>query len=160
MQRFGFDLPRESQWEFAIRAGTSSPWWTGAERESLIGAANLADATAAREGASWDELAEWPEFEDGFSVHAAVGSLLPNPFGLHDLEGNLSEWCLDGYALDAYVVASGTDPWIAFENRPARVLRGGSFSAGAEFARSARRHNLTTEAREGSVGLRAIRRLP
>ena len=156
----GLTLPLESQWEYAIRAGTQTVWWTGAARESLAGAANLADASAARQGATWDVLSEWPEFEDGFPYHAAVGSLRANPFGLHDLEGNLHELCLDGRAIDAYTVAKGRDPWIAFEGRPDRVLRGSSFTRGAADACSARRGNLTAEARDRAVGVRAVRRLP
>jgi formylglycine-generating enzyme required for sulfatase activity len=71
------ELPTEAQWEYGCRAGTTTPWWTGAEEASLEGAANIR---------IW------------FSP-IAIGRLRANPFGLHDVHGNLWEWCQDADAI-------------------------------------------------------------
>lgn len=157
--RIGMWLPTEARWEYAIRGGTDTVFWSGDERESLIGCANLADQTAARDGSTFDAIYEWPEFDDGAGKHAAVGRYRANPFGLHDMEGNLHEWCLDGYLRGAYEGARLLDPFIPFEGYPNRILRGSCFQKGVELARSASRHNVTAEVKDVTIGVRPARNL-
>jgi len=140
--RLGLTLPSEAQWEHAARAGTDTPWWTGFERESLVlaGAANLADQSGARWGATWTAAIEdWPELDDGWVVHAPVGTFAANPFGLHDVHGNVWEWCLDGFDDLFYAKSPELDPVAPSASVPDRVYRGGSFVGPSGHARSAHR---------------------
>jgi formylglycine-generating enzyme required for sulfatase activity/serine/threonine protein kinase len=154
LPRLGLALPTEAQWENACRAGTTTPWSSGAERESLRGAVNLADQTAAGAKLSWQDIKDWPDLEDGWALHAAVGSLRANPYGLHDMHGNVWEWCQDGYDASAYAKSVPADPVAPWAGASFRVLRGGSFSLGATNARSSVRHNNTAEFQHNSLGLR------
>lgn len=159
LSRLGLCLPSEAQWEHGCRAGTSTPWWTGAERESLREkrAANLADQTAARGGATWPEVHDWPELDDGYAVHAPIGTFAPNAFGLHDTAGNLWEWCRDGYDAGFYARSTGKDPECPASGSAARIIRGGSFLDAAANARSATRSNPAPSLAGHLLGLRAAR---
>ncbi len=154
MVRLGLALPSEAQWERGARAGTSGVYWTGDDVASLKGAANLADDFA-KGGTSWRSYEA--NFDDGNLVHAAVGSYRPNAFGLHDVHGNVREWCLDGWDSNVYGPGRTTDPVIPPDGSDARVHRGGSFGFGASFARSAYRDNATPGHRLTTLGLRPAR---
>jgi formylglycine-generating enzyme required for sulfatase activity/serine/threonine protein kinase len=159
LSRMGLSLPSEAQWEYAARGGTDTPWWTGAERESLAEsrAANLADQAAARAGAPWPSIADWPELDDGYAVHAPVGTFAANPLGLHDVHGNVWESCLDGYDPGSYERGSGTDPVVPWEGAEYRVIRGGCYSNSADFARSAFRDGNAPQHAGSDVGVRPAR---
>jgi formylglycine-generating enzyme required for sulfatase activity len=152
--RFDLDLPTEAQWEYATRAGSDAPWWPGPEVEYLDGVANLADSYATSQGAPWP-AEEW--LDDGFLLHAPVGSFLANAFGLHDVHGNVLEWCRDLFGEYTLPVEPGTGERRA-EGR-ARTYRGGSFNFPADFARSANRLYHPPDARDFSLGLRPARGL-
>ena len=121
---------------------------------SLEGVANLADEYAADNGGSSSWKTE-TGFKDGYTALAPIGSFRPNAFGLHDVHGNVWEWCFDGYgfynrspALD--LVSPPTDP-------ATRVYRGGGFDFTATSARSASRNLNTTAYAVFSLGLRPAR---
>jgi len=155
--RLELDLPTEAQWEYGCRGGTDSPWWTGRDRESLRGRANLADQAAAWTGAEWSEIKDWPDLDDGWGAHAAVGAYSANPFGLHEVSGNLYEWCADNFGL--YSPESVQDPRAETNENDPRVFRGGCFSQTASSARSAGRNSNAPDARSFEYGLRPARRL-
>jgi formylglycine-generating enzyme required for sulfatase activity/tRNA A-37 threonylcarbamoyl transferase component Bud32 len=156
--RFGLVLPTEAQWEYAARAGTTTPWWTGDDRFSLAGAANLADRSAARAGEDWPHIAEFPELDDGWVEHAPVGSYRPNPFGLHDVHGNVYEYVLDVYGSYELPPRPGDGLRVGSDDER-RVKRGGGFYEGPRNARSARRYRCLPRDWTFSSGLRPARAL-
>lgn len=130
-----YRLPTEAEWEYAARGGTRTPWWTGDDPRTLQEAANTADrALLARV-----PMATWAgEWDDGFPFLAPVGSFSPNPFGLHDMTGNVWEWCHDWYRSDYYRSSPKADP-KGPEIGSFRTIRGGGWFNDARQNRSAQR---------------------
>ncbi|MCA9438132.1 MAG: formylglycine-generating enzyme family protein, partial [Candidatus Omnitrophica bacterium] len=135
--RHRMTLPSEAEWEYACRAGTDTGWSSGPTAASLVGVANL------EEGGRWT---------DGYPDTAPVGSLEPNPWGLHDVHGNVREWLLE--------LTPNAKPY-EYDGRNVRVgmTRGGSFRSTAEWCRSAARHWTDERSPHDDVGFRAVRRL-
>ncbi len=156
LTRLGLTLPTEAQWERAARAGTTTPWWSGEERESLRGAANLADQSAARAGAPWVEIRDWPDLDDGHVVHASVDAFRPNPYGLHNVCGNVWEWCLDHYGAYTHPTRAG-DGLRTLEGQSMRVGRGGGFTKTAAISRHSNRGPAAAFYRDESIGVRPAR---
>ena len=95
LERLGLAVPTEAQWEYAVRGKTTTPWWTGAETRSIGGAANVADKSVGEAGPKSWLYESW--LDDGHPGVAPVGRFRANPFGLHDVIGNLWEVCRDHY---------------------------------------------------------------
>ena len=157
LDRLGLQFPTEAQWEYAARAGTESAWWTGNDMKSIgvERAGNLADGWTKRKGGppTW-HYDDW--LEDGWVVHAPVGSFSPNGFGLHDTIGNLWEWCRDGWG--GYDLDMESGHGLRLEaNASRRVHRGGGYSNMATLCRSAYRNHLTPELRYHYLGVRPAR---
>ncbi|HEV8111731.1 MAG TPA: bifunctional serine/threonine-protein kinase/formylglycine-generating enzyme family protein [Planctomycetota bacterium] len=156
-ERLGLALASEAQWEYGCRAGTDTPWWSGAERESLRDRVNLADQTAAQGGAPWPSVQDWPDVEDGWVLHAAIGSFAANSFGLHEVLGNVAEWCLDGYDQYFYASSPEMDPIAPLTSSKNRVFRGGGFDEPASGLRAAARAVGPAEYQAYALGLRPAR---
>jgi formylglycine-generating enzyme required for sulfatase activity len=156
LDRFGWMLPTEVQWEYAARAGTETPWWTGAERLTLEGACNVSDRFARDNGMTWPRADG--ELDDGHLVHAPIGSFDANPFGLHDTVGNLFEWCRED--LSAYVLAAAPGTGLrAGGPQDNRVVRGGSFTTPSQFARVSKRDSGPPALFNEAIGIRPVRPL-
>ena len=155
LSRAGLSLPSEAQWEYGARGGTDSPWWTGAEKETLAGAANLLDSYAKHHGMSsgWTGYELW--LNDGATFHAPIGTYSANAFGLHDVVGNMYEWCLDAYDRRFYGQSPQLDP--VSEGTVTRVRRGGSYNAIVDVSRSATRTDLPPSHASLTVGVRPAR---
>ncbi|MCB9882958.1 MAG: SUMF1/EgtB/PvdO family nonheme iron enzyme [Planctomycetes bacterium] len=156
MHRIGCLLPTEAQWEYAARAGTATPWWTGSAVTSIVGASNVAD------GETVAKLFRRQRFEPGISdghlIHAPCGSFRANPFGLHDTIGNVWEWCRDRNGSYDYRAAP-VDGERSSEHELWRAYRGGSFTFAADVARSSARTGYRPVKAGLGLGLRPARRV-
>jgi formylglycine-generating enzyme required for sulfatase activity len=144
-----FDLPTESQWEYACRAGTTT---------ALNSGHNLTNAITDARMAAVGRYKTWAGPSDGTSVGTAkVGSYVPNAWGLYDMHGNLWEWCLDWYGTYPGTVS---DP-VGVASGSGRVDRGGSWAINeASACRSAYRNNRTQSNLSADVGFRLVIILP
>ncbi len=155
--RIGLDLPTESQWEYAARGGTSSAFSCGDSIAAIALVANILGQEMPEE--------QYPggraPTNDRYFTTSPVGSFGPNPFGIYDVHGNVSEWCLDGK------VANYRD----FKPRPVdglrqpkaptdlRIHRGGNYKIGLAFIRSSARNWSMKNQGFRNAGIRPARRL-
>ncbi|MBK8980156.1 MAG: SUMF1/EgtB/PvdO family nonheme iron enzyme [Planctomycetes bacterium] len=124
-RRIGATLPTELQWEAAARGGAVTRYATGFEPESLEGFANVADAGARR---ALNEVCVFATFDDGQVATAPCGSYAANAFGLHDVHGNVWEWCLDLYVREyGRVDRRSGDGYVGGFAEHRCPSRGGSF---------------------------------
>ena len=158
LARLDLGLPTEAQWEFAARGGTTTVFWTGNDPSSLQGAANVADSFGKANGnASW---VGWETaVDDGYSTTAPIGSYRANPFGFHDVHGNVREWCADGSDPEFYARGPRVDPFSAPGTSIVRATRDGAFNDTATGTRAANRSASTGESRAVTIGVRPARRI-
>ncbi len=141
-----FDLPTESQWEYACRAGTTTALNSGYNLSSTGSDARMAEVGRySYNGGS-------PNTQAGTTSEgsAKVGSYLPNAWGLYDMHGNVVEWCLDWYG--SYPGA--VNDLMGASSGSARVGRGGGWGAYARDCRCAYRRNFTPVYVSSNIGLR------
>jgi formylglycine-generating enzyme required for sulfatase activity len=153
-----FDLPTEAQWEYACRAGTTGAWNNGTTITNSNADANLDllgryvyNGGKLYDGSAWVDP---PQACFASNATAKVGSYLPNAWGLHDMHGNVWEWCLD-YYISGDASLLGDDPsGPELAAGSARVQRGGRWNDGASYCRSARRSSYAPSTRSNSLGFR------
>ena len=143
-----FRLPTEAQWEYACRAGTATSFGFGEHDEDLHLYANYCDRSYTGTDRRKDK-----KHVDGYGQMAPVGSFNANAWGLHDMHGNVWEWCQDGYA--KYPTGSVMNPTGAVTGGN-RVLRGGSWVNRPEHCRSAYRGQGKSTCRSSDLGLRVV----
>jgi formylglycine-generating enzyme required for sulfatase activity len=157
-----FDLPTEAQWEHACRAGTATPLWYGVADADFTAFANVSDAShQGIDPFSWDgrvlAIPPWrpadARFDDGARVSALAGSYRPNPWGLHDIHGNVAEWTRSAYRPYPYDEDDGRN-----DGRPEgkKVVRGGSWYDPPGRCRSAFRQAYRAEQPVFDVGFRVV----
>ena len=130
-----YQLPTEAQWEYACRAGTSTRFYYG-------------------DDPGYTQLGKYAWYRDNSLRTHPVGLKLPNAWGLHDMYGNVWEWCMDWYS-SSYPGGSVNDPKGATRAR-GRVFRGGSWSYNAVSCRSAYRSRSNPTIRINSIGFRVV----
>jgi formylglycine-generating enzyme required for sulfatase activity len=152
----GYRLPTEAEFEYALRARSQSRYWWG-ERSPETPLENLTgDADLSPNGANWSVA--FARYSDGHWGPAPVGSFPANPFGLHDMAGNVMEWTEDCWH-DSFVRApSDGSAWVN-PGCGERVIRGGSWSSTPEMSRSAYRLAGSETSNDIRVGFRVARDL-
>ena len=131
----GYRLPTEAEWEYAARGGDGSPG------NFRYAGHNIVDHVA------------WHYDNSDFKVHE-IGRKLPNGLDLHDMSGNVMEWCWDW--LDDYTSDAQDNP-VGPSKGMYRVIRGGAWSVAVHFSRIAYRHNNLPSYRGVNLGFRVAR---
>ena len=130
-----YQLPSESQWEYACRAGSKGQWCFGDNESNL------------------DKYA-WYSDNSGNKTHA-VGGKNPNAWGLYDMHGNVWEWCEDGY-VDNYQNTPRDGTSYSKKSMECIVLRGGGCLNNADDCRSANRDWDTRDYNYNNDGFRIM----
>ena len=134
---YEFRLPTEAEWEHACRAGSASEFHYGSDlfcEQACHG------------------LSEHSSSLCGTPSTTQTGSYEPNAFGLHDMHGNVWEWCLDAPA--AYSDQPVRDPFVGGGDR--RVIRGGGWNSYSDYCRSAQRQDAPVDLRYDDLGFRVV----
>ncbi|OPF15181.1 hypothetical protein B1L04_21790 [Microcystis aeruginosa KW] len=139
-----YRLPSEAEWEYACRAGTSTPFYFG---ETITG--ELANYDASK------TYADEPKGEYRKET-TPVGQFPPNAFGLYDMHGNVWEWCADTWHDNYDGAPRDGSAWIENGDDNRSPLRGGSWYSNPDYCRSAYRCNYYRRVGDLSYGFRVV----
>ncbi|NCR57372.1 MAG: SUMF1/EgtB/PvdO family nonheme iron enzyme [Microcystis aeruginosa LL13-06] len=139
-----YRLPSEAEWEYACRAGTTTPFYFG---ETITGKLANYDAS--------NTYADEPEGEYRKET-TPVGQFPPNAFGLYDMHGNVWEWCADTWHDNYDGAPTDGSVWTKNGNDNRSSLRGGSWYDGPDSCRSAFRYDDNRRDYDDSLGFRVV----
>jgi len=146
-----YRLPSEAEWEYAARAGTTTPFNTGK---------CITDQQANSEGNAFKAAGCDKEGENRKQV-LSVASFPANAFGLHDMHGNVWEWVEDCWHRNYDDAPTDGSVWLGSAGDCERhVMRGGTWHGTVSYMRSAYRFRYPREIRTGGLGFRLARSLP
>ena len=139
-----YRLPSEAEWEYACRAGTTTPFHFG--------------ATITADLVNYDGNYTYGNGPTGVyrKQTREVGSFSPNAFGLYDMHGNVWEWCADHWHGNYDGAPIDGTAWLSSDESARRLLRGGSWYLYPRYCRSANRIRNLPESRSSSVGFRVV----
>jgi formylglycine-generating enzyme required for sulfatase activity len=139
----GCRLPTEAEWEYACKAGTTTPYNMGNDLDI--------------KQANFDVSQSFSFFNFNSHRHPPrtlpVGSFAPNAWGLYDMHGNVCEWCTDWYG--NYPTQTQTNP-TGPSLGTYRIIRGGSWHSNAKGCRSACRGNSKPDGLGSNIGFRLV----
>ena len=142
-----YRLASEAEWEYAARAGTTTPFHFGATITSDLVNYNARFLYTTQPRGRFRNRT------------ITVGSFPPNAFGLYDMHGNVWEWCQDTWHSNHSGAPIDGSPWISNNNTQSRVIRGGSWSSDAISCRSGFREPHPTNHRYRTLGFRIVREI-
>lgn len=147
-----YSLPTEAEWEYACRAGTTTPFHTGERLPDGFQKFKMNTKAVQRfftkAGKFPPDYRDWPK-----EVPLRVGQTVANAWGLLDMHGNVEEWCADWYG--PYEAADATDP-VGRVDGSFRVTRGGSHDVFNRLLRSANRSGRLAETANDMIGFRVV----
>ncbi|MBF2045780.1 MAG: SUMF1/EgtB/PvdO family nonheme iron enzyme [Elainella sp. C42_A2020_010] len=145
-QRTGrtYRLPSEAEWEYACRAGTTTPFHFGETITSALANYNARDVYQSGSKGEYREQT------------TAVGQFPPNAFGLYDMHGNVWEWCQDHWHKNYRGAPNDGSAWLSENENAPRLMRGGSWFFLPQGCRSAYRDRFDLDGRDPALGFRVV----
>ncbi|MDZ4851909.1 MAG: formylglycine-generating enzyme family protein [Pirellulaceae bacterium] len=158
VEKVTYRLPSEAEWEYACRAGTTTRYANSDEPSDVTKIGNIADQSGAKMFPHWTKKVV--ATDDGFAFTAPVSSFPANAWGLHDMHGNVWEWCSDS-AFRKYPKTSETivDP-VFKDTDEFRIVRGGCWTKWTTHCRSSKRYRNPSDKPSLNVGFRIVREIP
>ncbi len=151
-----YRLPSEAEFEYALRAGSNTHYWWGNASPARVVENLTGEQDSTRSRRIW--AVAFTAYGDKFWGPAPVASFEPNPFGLFDMGGNISEWVRDCWH-DTYVRAPlDGSAWVN-PGCDQRVIRGGYWASVPDQTRSAYRRFAVSDYHDARVGFRIVRDL-
>jgi formylglycine-generating enzyme required for sulfatase activity len=148
-----YRLPTEAEWEYACRAGTTTRYFCGNDPEQLVQVGNVPDGCIRRKLTNGYPRMYLVSY-DGYVYTAPVGSFQPNEFGLHDMHGNVFEWCQDWFGTHYKQSDLPAEDPMGPQAGTARVTRGGAWRFFPLRCQSSSRVGLVPGTRNTTQGFR------
>ena len=153
---YTYRLPTEAEWEYACRGGVADDYNGATDTMSWYANNSGRQRIDAAEIWRTDQTNYVKRIVDNGNQTHPVGQKQPNAFGLHDMNGNVWEWCEDFYHWGYAGAPLDASAWLINGEKDSRVLRGGSWDFNATFLSSTTRGGLAQETRGNYFGFRLV----